>query len=163
MLPACIGASVIRTSPFLIETVKINSKNASSIIIKILLFALMVLFVLAGMIRLAYFNVAEEEGENVDDNGEKCYSGLPITSSALVFPSFLLLRYVFNGFFGIDITIGYFILLALTGLAFVLNFKIKKPGLRGIIIMIAIGFIEFILLIFAIAKFQPEIIPFHLA
>ena len=33
------------------------------------------------MIRLAYFNVLEEEDENRDESGQKVYTGLPVTSA----------------------------------------------------------------------------------
>ncbi len=49
-------------------------------------------YVLVAMIRLAYFNVLEEEDENRDESGQKVYTGLPVTSAALVFPAVLLIH-----------------------------------------------------------------------
>ena len=51
-----------------------------------------VLYVLAAMIRLAYFNVMEEEDQNRDESGAKIYTGLPVTSAALIFPAVLLVH-----------------------------------------------------------------------
>lgn len=44
------------------------------------------LFVLGGVIRLGYFNVMEHERQQITDENRKYYQGLPITSSALIFP-----------------------------------------------------------------------------
>ena len=46
------------------------------------------LYVLAGLIRLAYFNVTEELRQQETDECRKTYTGLPITSAALIFPFF---------------------------------------------------------------------------
>ncbi len=46
------------------------------------------LFVLAGLIRLAYFNVTEEQRQKETEEVRKNYTGLPITASALIFPLF---------------------------------------------------------------------------
>ena len=46
-----------------------------------------IVFVLCGVIRLAYFNVLEELKHLHPENSEaKCYHGLPITSIAIIFP-----------------------------------------------------------------------------
>ena len=52
-------------------------------------------FVLAALIRLAYFNITVEEtqGDCVGDN--KYYYGLPVTSTALIFPAFLFTKTYF--------------------------------------------------------------------
>jgi len=44
----------------------------------------------------------------------------------------------------IDSSIGYFFVIVLTGTAFLLPIRIPKPGLRGILILITIGVVEFI-------------------
>lgn len=43
--------------------------------------AALCVFTLAGLIRLAYFNVTEEERQQTEGGGRKCYLGLPITAS----------------------------------------------------------------------------------
>ena len=61
VLPACIGTALIRVSPFLtglIEGLPVPWKVASG---RFLLHAGLVLYVLAAMIRLAYYNVTEQE------------------------------------------------------------------------------------------------------
>ena len=60
-------------------------------------------FVLAGLIRLAYFNVTEEQRQQETDECRKTYTGLPITASALIFPLFFCIISGFCMYFG-DIT-----------------------------------------------------------
>ena len=55
-------------------------------------------FLLAGLIRLAYFNVLEEERQQTEGGTERrYYLGLPITASTLVFPALYLLGRLFPG------------------------------------------------------------------
>ncbi len=143
VLPACIGAAMIRTSPFLINTLKINCGIWYGTIIRFSLFSILILYILAAMIRLAYFNVTEEERQKKESCTRADYTGLPVTSAALIFPTVLLLQYIIPA----DVTLLYVIVILFTGIAFVSKFHIKKPELKGILIMVAIGVIEFILLI----------------
>ena len=50
---------------------------------------LLVLYGLAGVIRLGYFNVMEEKRQEETDENRKYYQGLPITSMAMVLPLLL--------------------------------------------------------------------------
>ncbi len=146
VLPACIGSAVIRRSEMLQGPCTTESGNLS--IIYFLLHAILVLYILAALIRLAYFNVTEEERQQVE--GEKCrkeYTGLPVTSAALIFPIVLLIDFMFKS---VDLGLLYFVVTILMSFAFLLKFKIKKPGLRGILIMIGIGVIEGLLLLLVV-------------
>ncbi|MDO4650679.1 MAG: phosphatidylserine synthase, partial [Eubacteriales bacterium] len=106
--------------------------------------AIMLFFVLAALIRLAYFNVTEEERQRTEGGCRKYYEGLPVTSAAIIFPLILTIQYIQP----YDITPFYFIGLLLTGAAFISKFKVPKPGLREILIMIGIGAIDFLVLIY---------------
>lgn len=148
VLPACIGAALIKNAGFyekgaIYSFLHLVDSPIYTKAIYILLFAVLILYVLAALIRLAYFNVTEEERQKKEDGARKTYTGLPVTSSALIFPAVLLLHKVFPA----DISLIYFIVTIITGFAFLANFKIKKAGLRGILIMVAIGAVEFLLLI----------------
>lgn len=79
-----------------------------------------VLFILCGVIRLAYFNVKEAERQEGD---EKVFYGLPITNSALIFS----LMYVFT-LFHENIKYAYYAMLFVVAVLFVTSFKLKKPG-----------------------------------
>ena len=46
-----------------------------------------------------------------------------------------------------DITIIYFPVIMATGLLFIMPIKVPKPGLKGILIMIGIGFAEFLVML----------------
>ena len=106
--------------------------------------AALCVFTLAGLIRLAYFNVTEEERQQTEGGGRKCYLGLPITASALVFPLFYLLGLLLPG--------GPYILAAgmlLLAALYVTPLRIPKPGLAAICLLSAVGALELAGLILA--------------
>ena len=103
------------------------------------LYSILVLYILAAMIRLAYFNVTEEERKKTEGGVRKYYTGLPVTSVSLILPFVLFLQYVTP----CDITPVYFMTILLVGVAFLSKFQVRKPGLRGILIMVGIGAAEF--------------------
>ena len=109
-------------------------------------FIVFALFVLAALIRLAYFNVMEEERQNKTDEKRKYYLGLPVTSSCLIFPTIMLIQYIIGK--GFDISPFYVVAMLIVAFLYVSKIKIKKPGLKGIMIMVAIGAVEFGLLLF---------------
>ncbi len=141
VLPACIGCALLKNSTIL------NSISDGHILllIRAVLYVILGLYILAALIRLAYFNVTEEIRQKTEgDKPRKQYTGLPVTSAALIFPTVLLVDYLCKG---IDLGILYFMVAIMTGVAFLLKFKITKPGKRGILIMVAIGIIECLLLV----------------
>lgn len=140
VLPACIGVAMIRTSSFM------NSSVAGNLIVRLCFYAVLLLYMLSSLIRLAYFNVTEEERQKTDKGVRKYYTGLPVTSAALIFPTVLLLQYITP----CDITLLYFIVTAITGYLFLSKLQVKKPGLNGILIMVGIGLVECILLALAL-------------
>lgn len=143
VLPACIGNAMIRVLPTLPEAVRLHSANKMMEFPYIILcYGIMLFYMLAALIRLAYFNVTEEERQKTEDGVRKYYEGLPVTSAALIFPTMLLLQYLIP----MDITPFYFGVMILTAFAFVSKLAIRKPGMKMILGMIAIGAVEFILL-----------------
>ena len=139
VLPACIGVAIFKTSAFISSL----SSYAFFPILKYSFFAILVLYILAALIRLAHFNVTEEERQSEEGGVRKYYTGLPVTSAALIFPSFMILRYITP----IDISIAYLPLILLTAFAFLGKFTLRKPKLCGILIMVGIGFIEAVILV----------------
>ncbi|MBO4759682.1 MAG: CDP-alcohol phosphatidyltransferase family protein [Spirochaetaceae bacterium] len=154
ILPACIGIAMLRSSIefSIFPNFKFLHLADKSAIIKVVLTAIAVLYALAAMIRLAYFNVIEEERQKTEEGANKTYIGLPVTSSALVFPTILLLHI----FFSADLTIWYFIFLGILGFLFISKIQIKKPDMKGILIMIAIGLLEAgaLMFVFTVMKKQ---------
>lgn len=96
------------------------------------------LYVMAAMTRLAYFNVMEEERQNQTSERRKEYTGLPVTGAALLIP----LIYIAGGFIKVNFHIFYGIGMLIIALAFVLPFRIAKPGKRGAVILILAGLAE---------------------
>jgi CDP-diacylglycerol--serine O-phosphatidyltransferase len=110
----------------------------------------MLLYILAAMIRLAYFNVDEEERQKKEEGVRLFYSGVPVTSASLVFPTVMLFQYIIP----VDITMVYFAFMIVLGFLFLSRLQIKKPTFKGLMIMVGIGVVEFILLFVAWNMFQ---------
>lgn len=93
----------------------------------------MAAYVLAALIRLAYFNVTEEE---IQDRQEKRthYEGLPVTSAAMILPVVYVLICNLVGAYWI-----YNAVLLLMAAAFVLKVRIPKLKLRQIGVLSAVG------------------------
>ena len=108
--------------------------------------AALIFYSIASVIRLAYFNVMEEEDQNRDESGAKIYTGLPVTSAALIFPAVLLVHLLVRA----DLTFLYFGVMLITGILFVSKIHIKKPQNKGIATMIFFGAVECVVLIFAL-------------
>ena len=77
------------------------------------------LFTIGGISRLAYFNLTATKSEPV-----KYYTGLPVTTTAMIFPLVYLLRYVIPSQIFVSIYLSIFFLVAFL---FVFKFKIRKP------------------------------------
>ena len=96
---------------------------------------ILALFALCGLIRLAYFNVTEETRQQQTSEKRKSYEGVPITSSALTVP----LLFCFKKLIGAGFPVAYALLLLVNGAAFITPVKIKKPGKRGLTVMLVLG------------------------
>ena len=143
VLPACIGMALIRTSPFLQQMFAHDQEAVALRFLGVMLFAILALYILAALIRLAYFNVTEEERQRTEGGVRKVYTGLPVTSAALIFPSVMLLRYILP----MDISFLYFPVTLITGYLFLCKFQIPKLHLRGILVLVGIGLLECVLLL----------------
>lgn len=104
---------------------------------------ILALFALCGLIRLAYFNVTEETRQQQTAEKRKSYEGVPITSSALTVP----LLFCFRKLIGAGFPIAYTLLLLLNGAAFITPVKVKKPGKRGLTVMLILGVIFTVLIL----------------
>ena len=144
VLPMCIGSAMIRTSPT-VHAMFYPDHFTSGMVVHWICKALMILYVLAAMIRLAYFNVTEEMRMETEGGKRKFYEGLPVTAAAIIFPSIMMFQYVLP----MDITLIYFPVILIVAILFVAPFKIPKPGVRGILIMVGIGALEFVFMLLA--------------
>lgn len=105
--------------------------------------AVLAFFTLAAVIRLAYFNVMEESRQKRTSEVRREYEGLPVTSIALILPLF----YSFRKDMGELFPELYMILLFTVGVAFITRFKLKKPKMKTMLLLIGIGAVEFIWLV----------------
>ena len=144
VLPACIGAAMIRCSPFLSSVFEAEDLWFLAIILKFILVAVLILYILAAMIRLAFYNVTEEERQKTESGNRKYFLGVPVTSATLVFPTILLVQYLTP----FDITLVYFLFIVITGGAFLTKIHVRKPTTKGVLGMIAFCLIELIILTF---------------
>lgn len=96
------------------------------------------LYILGALIRLAYFNVMEEERQKSTDSVRKYYEGLPVTSVSLILPFF----YGFKSIIGKAFPVFYAVLLIVIAFLFVSKIKVKKPGWPGLIAMMVMGAVE---------------------
>ena len=139
VLPASVGVSMLRASQRYSDVPHRIAESGKMCWYPALLIAVAVLYVLAAMIRLAYFNATEDERRQEKEAvGAEYFTGLPVTTAALVFPLVLLLHY----FLRFDLSIIYFVVMLAMALLFLGNFKIRKPDKRLLGIMVGIGGLE---------------------
>ena len=101
------------------------------------------MYLLAALIRLAYFNV--NEMDLLSKNEKSAYfEGLPVTSVALIIP----IIYSICVYFHISFSAVYHILLIILSVAFVLKIKISKPTGRFQLFLCLIGLLVIMYIIF---------------
>lgn len=99
--------------------------------------AIMALFALAGLIRLAYYNVTEETRQQQTTEKRRHYLGVPITTSALTVPLLFCFRGLLGGYFAL----AYTLLLLVNGALFITPIQVKKPSKTGLAVMLVLGVI----------------------
>ena len=99
--------------------------------------ATLTFFVLCGLIRLAYFNVLEEERQETEGGVRTYYLGLPITASTLAFP---LLCVLSNALGHLPLIMGLGLLL--TGILYITPLHVRKPNTVAIVILACVGAAE---------------------
>lgn len=92
--------------------------------------AVMFLYSMCAVIRLAFFNVIEGKRQQTEGGCNKTYRGLPVTSIAVIFPLVYGFRFLLgeNAF-----AILLHIVMTLTAFLFVLDFSVKKPDWKKIL------------------------------
>lgn len=92
------------------------------------------LYVVASVVRLAFFNVMEMKGALVTEDGQKYYRGLPITSIAILLPIIFLAQFFVN-----ENTFIFFLylLLLIAGGLFVADFRLRKLTNKELAVLIA--------------------------
>jgi CDP-diacylglycerol--serine O-phosphatidyltransferase len=85
--------------------------------------AVLVFYVLCAVCRLAFFNVLETKRQMTEEGCAKGYRGLPVTSSAIIFPLFFLIDSLLPP--GLEDALCYALPL-LAGFLFILDFSVPK-------------------------------------
>lgn len=106
----------------------------------------MAFFTLCALIRLAYFNVMEEERQEGTSEVRKFYLGVPVTSASFIVPAYYLLSL----YGGLTDYIVYAIGLFVLGVAFIAPVRMTKPGLKGILFMGLLGIAELVLFLLSV-------------
>ncbi|MBR6688861.1 MAG: CDP-alcohol phosphatidyltransferase family protein [Clostridia bacterium] len=101
------------------------------------------IFSLAALIRLAYFNVMEDERQEQTTEARKSYEGLPVTSVALILPLLFPIISRFETLASILFTV----LFLAIAFFFIYKFKVPKFKLKGMSILVAIGVVIYILML----------------
>ncbi|MEY8369104.1 CDP-alcohol phosphatidyltransferase family protein [Anaerovoracaceae bacterium 42-11] len=92
-------------------------------------------YCICGVIRLAFFNVIETNNFFSEEEHEKVYHGLPITSIAVILPLVFLLRFAVAAHAFVLILM---VMLFGTGALFIADFKMKKPGNKVLALLVLI-------------------------
>ncbi len=103
------------------------------------------IYSIAAVSRLGYFNVSEEMRQQGTTEKRKYYQGLPVTCSAVIFPAVYLTLFFF------DMSVVrciYGCVMAIVAIAFVTDFKVVKPGIKGILGIGVVGILVMIGLLF---------------
>lgn len=94
-----------------------------------------ILYLLGAVIRLAYFNVTEEQRQASTAARRKHYQGLPVTSVALILP----IVYQIRRFYPEQFPYIYVLTIFIIALLFVIDFKVFKPGKKCMLGFVVIG------------------------
>lgn len=98
--------------------------------------AILMLFVLAGLVRLAYYNVMTESNEECPDGVCSVYHGLPITSSAIALPVVMVLGPLLRTNF----IFALHIVMLTIAVLYVTDFPLKKPTNTALtMLVVAVG------------------------
>ncbi len=103
----------------------------------------LILYVLAALIRLAYFNVMEDARQEQTAEVRKSYEGLPVTTVAIILP----LLYPLITLLGSFAYLAYGALLLVIAVLFLSKIKIVKLKLKGMIALVIFGALILLLLV----------------
>ena len=108
--------------------------NATGIM-KIFGIVSMYLYILAQVVRLGFFNVQEALRQKQTSERRKYYTGLPVTSAAIIVPTIIFIAQRLNG----PLNIVMNIMLLVLSILFVSKVHIGKPATRGKLLLSVLG------------------------
>lgn len=121
----------------------------------------LIIFMLCGLIRLAFFDVRSiEKKYNPDAKIGNDYVGLPITCSSLLAPLLFAIKPLYLLIFGEAAALGYhvFVTIAMTlcAIAFISPFRVKKPNKAGVILLLVFGALILVAAILGNLAYSPS-------
>lgn len=102
-------------------------------------------YVLCALIRLAYFNVDEQNRQRESTASREIYYGMPVTLSALFLPFLYGLLCLFSRRSNVSLAVLLFVMAVL----FLMPFPLKKPKIVGKLCVLLCGVAEILLVAFA--------------
>ena len=108
---------------------------------------ILALYGLAGLIRLGYFNVMEAKRQVQEEGARKYYQGLPITSMAIALPILFVASPLFPSPFAFIVVLH--IAVALVGFLFIFDFKLRKPSVKQVFLIVALVTAAVAVIVFA--------------
>jgi len=103
----------------------------------------LVFYVIAALIRLAYYNVTEDELQINKRTSRIAYDGLPVTTVSLLIP----LIYTLRPWMAVYFPYAYWGWLLILGVAFITKIKVRKLGMKGMIVMACLGVVVLAVLV----------------
>ena len=101
-------------------------------------------YMLAALIRLAYYGVTEIERQSSAKGDRKAYDGLPVTTAALIFPLLFCFKNLIGSLYFAPV---YALALSCTALAFILKIKVRKLKIPGMLAISVLGLAILIILL----------------
>lgn len=108
--------------------------------------AILVLYSLAGLVRLAHFNVMEEKRQEMTDSDKEYYQGLPITSMAIALPVLFVVSPLFPDHRVFMLVLH--LLVSVVGILFIVNFKLRKPSAVEVVMLTGVVAAAVVILVF---------------
>lgn len=108
---------------------------------------LLIFYGLAGLIRLGYFNVMEAKRQKETDEARQYYQGLPITSMAIALPLLFIVSPLLHSHLVFQIMLH--LVVGVVGMLFIVNFKLRKPTTKELIVLVAIIAAAVLVILFA--------------
>ena len=108
---------------------------------------ILALYGLAGLIRLGDFNVMEAKRQAREGGAREYYQGLPITSMAIALPILFVVSPLFPNHTAF-VTVLH-VAVALVGFLFIFDFKLRKPSVKQVFLIVAVVAASVAVIVFA--------------
>lgn len=120
---------------------------------------IMVIYCIFAVARLAFFNVLETNRQHEENGANKDYHGLPVTSIAVIFPLVYLISFWISGECKPIILAC---MLLVTGILFVVDFKVKKLTLKQLLFLILCVAIVLVAAIYLYHRTLPRFLNYFI-